>query len=479
MTGALLWTSDDAARATGGRCATSWACTGIASDSRRIHQDDLFIALDGPNFDGHDFVAAALQGGAAAAMVSRRPDGVADDAPLLLVDDVLAALGRLGEAGRARATAKVVALTGSVGKTSTKETLRHMLEGQGAVFASPASFNNHWGVPLSLAALPPDADYAVIEVGMNHPGEISPLSRQVRPDVALVTTVEPVHLEYFASVSDIADAKAEIFDGMGHGGVAVLNYDNPYQKRLAAAARARNVSRIVCFGVHPHATVRLVGSTATKSGSRVAVEVDGRTIEFELGAPGRHWVAIAVAALATVHAVDGDVARAAERLAGVRPLPGRGERHEIVVEGGAFTLIDESYNANPTSMRAALEVLGGAAVGDGGRRIAVLGDMLELGEEGSVLHAALAEPVTRNAIDMVFTVGPLMAGLRDALPAALRAGHAAVSGDMVAPLTAAVGPGDVVMVKGSLGTRMAPLVAALHVCKAKPAPRAAGNGWGG
>ena len=479
MTGTPLWTSVDAARATAGGCDNPWTCSGIASDSRRIQMGDLFIALDGPNFDGHDFVAAALSSGATAAMVSRRPDGVADDAPLLLVDHVLAALGRLGEAGRERATARVVALTGSVGKTSTKETLKIILEPQGPVFASPASFNNHWGVPLSLAALPPAADYALIEVGMNHPGEISPLSRMIRPHIALVTTVEPVHLEYFESVTAIADAKAEIFDGMGDGGVAVLNYDNPYQKRLATAARARNVCRIVCFGIHPHATIRLIGSSASAGGSRVTVEADGRMIEFLLGAPGRHWVSIAVAALATVHALDGDVARAADRLADVRPLPGRGERHEIAVEGGVFTLIDDSYNANPTSMRAALEVLAETAVGPGGRRIAVLGDMLELGAEGPALHAALAEPLARHPIDLVFTVGGAMAVLRDALPAAQRAGHAAQSSDMVAPVAAAVGSGDVVMVKGSLGTRMAPIVAALHACKAKLAPRAAGNGWGG
>jgi len=478
MTGTSLWTSDDAARATGGRCDTPWTCTGIASDSRRVGHGDLFIALSGPSFDGHDFVAAALQDGAAAAMVSHRPDGLAADAPLLVVDDVLAALSRLGEAGRARATAKVVALTGSVGKTSTKETLKHVLETQGAVFASPASFNNHWGVPLSLAALPPEVDYAIIEIGMNHPGEISPLSRMVRPDVALVTTVEAVHLEFFDSVSDIADAKAEIFDGMGHGGIAVLNYDNPYQKRLSSAARANNVCRIVCFGVHPHATVRLIDSTPTDTGSQVAVEVEGRPIEFQLAAPGAHWVTIAVATLATVHALGADVARAAARMTHVKPLPGRGQRHEIAVEGGVFTLIDESYNGNPTSMRAAIEVLALTPVKDGGRRIAVLGDMLELGDEGPALHAALADTLARKSISLVYTVGANMAHLGDALPAALRAGHAAKSDDLIAPLAAAIGPGDVIMVKGSLGTRMAPIVAALHACKAKPAPRAAGNGWG-
>jgi UDP-N-acetylmuramoyl-tripeptide--D-alanyl-D-alanine ligase len=388
----------------------------------------------------------------------------------------MAALNRLGEAGRERSRARIVALTGSVGKTSTKEALKLALSAQGATYASPASFNNQWGVPLSLAGLPADADYAILEIGMNHAGEISPLARLIRPDIALVTTVEAVHLEYFDSLTAIADAKAEVFDGMGEGGIAVLNYDNPFHKRLATAARARGVCKIICFGVHPHATARLIGATPRDDGSTVEAEVGGAALRFEIGAPGRHWVTIAMATLATVHALGADVARAAQSLADVRPLPGRGAQHVIAVEGGAFTLIDESYNANPASVRAAIELLAAAPVGAGGRRIAVLGDMRELGEEGPPLHAALAEPLVRAGIDMVFTVGRNMAHLRDALPAAQRAGHAVDSDDMVTPVAAAIAAGDVVMVKGSLGTRMAPIVAGLHACKAKPAPRAAGNG---
>ena len=476
MTGAPLWTSADAARATGGNCPAAWSCTGIASDSRHVAEGDLFVALAGPNFDGHDFVADALAAGAAAALVDHRPGGVAGDGSLLLVDNVMAALTRLGEAGRARSRARVVALTGSVGKTSTKQALALALSAQGAAYASPASFNNQWGVPLSLAGLPADTDYAILEVGMNHAGEISPLAQLIRPGIALVTTVEPVHLEFFDSVSAIADAKAEVFDGMGEGGIAVLNYDNPYQKRLAAAARARGVCEIIYFGAHPHATARLLEATPHDHGSTVEAKVGSAALRFEVGAPGRHWVTIAMATLATVHALGADVARAAESLADVRPLPGRGAQHVIAVDGGAFTLIDESYNANPVSVRAAIELLAGAPVGPGGRRIAVLGDMLELGEEGPALHAGLADPLVRAGIDMVFTVGRNMAHLRDALPAALRAGHAVAANDMVVPVAAAVAAGDVVMVKGSLGTCMAPIVAGLHACRAMPAPRAAGNG---
>ena len=436
----------------------------------------MFVALAGPTFDGHDFVADALAAGAAAAMVDRQPGGVAGDAPLLRVDDVMAALNRLGAAGRERSRARIVALTGSVGKTSTKAALERVLSAQGAAYASPASFNNQWGVPLSLAGLPADADYAILEIGMNHAGEISPLAKLIRPGIALVTTVEAVHLEYFDSVATIADAKAEVFDGMGEGGIAVLNYDNPFHKRLATAARARGVCRIICFGVHPHATARLIEATPRGDGSTVEAEVDGAALRFEIGAPGRHWVTIAMATLATVHALGADVARAAESLAGVRPLAGRGAQHVIAAGDGAFTLIDESYNANPVSMRAAIELLAMAPAGAGGRRIAVLGDMRELGEEGPALHAALAEPLVRAGVDLVFTVGRNMAHLRDALPAALRAGHAVATDDMVAPVAAALAAGDVVMVKGSLGTRMAPIVAGLHAGAAKPASRAAGNG---
>ncbi len=272
-----LWTSEDAARATGGRCAAAWACTGVSSDSRKVAAGDLFVALEGPRFDGHDFVADALDRGAAAALVARRPGGVAEGAPLLEVDDTLAALERLARAARERAHARVIALTGSVGKTSTKEALKLALSAQAPTFASPASFNNQWGVPLSLAALPRDARYGVFELGMNHPGEIAPLTRMVRPDVALITTVEAVHTEHFPSVGAIADAKAEIFESMGEAGVAVLNRNNAFCQRLSTAARAHGVRRIVYFGNHPHAAVRLIDAELAAEGSSVAASVEGET----------------------------------------------------------------------------------------------------------------------------------------------------------------------------------------------------------
>ncbi len=471
-----LWTAADAARVTGGRANAPWRVDGIASDSRRVAPGDLFVALKGPNHDAHDFVADALARGAGAALVSRRPEGIAADAPLLLVDDVLVALKALAAAARERSSARIVAVTGSVGKTGTKEALRHALSAQGACFASPASFNNDWGVPLSLAALPAEARFAVFEIGMNHPGEIAPLSRLVRPHVGVITTIEAVHLAYFETVEGIADAKAEIFEGMGHDGVAVLNHDNRFHKRLAAAARARHMARILSFGGDPAADVRLVAARHDAEGSDVTLSVEGAALDYRVGAPGAHWVTLSLAVIATVLALGADVAAAARALAEVRPMPGRGARDRIACDGGSFTLIDESYNANPVSMRAAIANLGATEPGPGGRRIAVLGDMLELGETAPALHAALAEPLVAARVDLVFTAGETMTCLRDALPAALRGRHAARSDDLVAPVVAAVGAGDVVMVKGSLGSRMAPIVAALKARADVPAPRAAGNG---
>ena len=473
-----LWTSDDAERATGGRSTAPWQCRGISSDSRKTEPGDLYIALTGPRFDGHDFVAEALAKGAVAALVSRHPEDAPEDAPLLIVDDVMAALRGLAAAARERSSARIIAITGSVGKTSTKEALAHVLGVQATTHASRASFNNHWGVPLSLAALPADATYGIFEIGMNHAGEISALSKLVRPHAALVTTVEEVHLEFFESVAAIADAKAEIFDGIVEGGIAILYYDNPYRLQLADAARARGVrgnQDIICFGVHPHATLCLVEETLGDNGGVGVIDMDGERFSYRVGAPGRHWLLIGLATLATVHAVGADVAQAALDLGSVHSLPGRGQRHEIAVGDGAATLIDESYNANPVSMHAAFSLLATATPGLRGRRIAVLGDMLELGKESADIHTALANCLISAKVDLVFTVGDQMAHLRDALPKAMRAGHGARSDDLAIPVAAAVRDGDVIMVKGSLGARMATIVSALHHINPMPAPRVASN----
>ncbi len=464
-----LWTAGDAAAATGGTATGGWeGVSGISIDTRSLVPGDLFVALKGENRDGHAFVADALAKGAGAALVSERPDGVAEDAPLLVVDDTMAALEALGRAGRGRARAKVIGVTGSVGKTGTKEMLRTMLSGQGSVHAAAKSFNNHWGVPLTLALLPPGADFAVIEIGMNHAGEIAPLSRMARPDVAVITTVEAVHLGNFDSVEEIADAKAEIFAGLAPGGTAVLNADNPHFARLAEAA---GDAEIVRFGRAEEAEFRVLDAGIRGLATVVRGRIGAEPICFKLGAPGLHLVGNAMAALAAARAVGADVAIAALDLAGWSVPAGRGARWRISLGpaglDGEIELIDESYNANPASVKAALAVLAAADVVDGvgrigkGRRLAFLGDMLELGPDEEAIHAALAGAEEISGADLVFTAGPLMKALHEALPPTRRGQWFPDSAAMAGAVRRVVDAGDVCMVKGSLGSRMAPVVDAI------------------
>ncbi len=470
------WAAAAAAAATGGELLgpSGWRAEGVSIDSRRIAPGDLFVALKGPSFDGHDFIAAALAKGAVAALAHRRPAGLDAQAPLLMVEDTLAGLTRLGLAGRARSRARVVGVTGSVGKTGTKEALRLALSTQADTYANEGSLNNHWGVPLSLARLPGETALGIFELGMNHPGELGPLSRMVRPDVAVITTIEPAHLEFFDSLEAIADAKAEIFEGMGPAGIAVLNQDNPQFDRLAGHARGRGMRRILGFGEHPGAEARLLDCRLGASGSEVSAEVLGRRLDYRLGAPGRHWVQNSLAVLAVVAALELDAGLAAGALAGLAPPKGRGQRRQIRLSGGSVELIDESYNASPAAMRAAFAVLARTRPGPGGRRIAVLGDMRELGSAGPELHAGLAPLILEAGIDLVLTCGPLMQSLQSALPRGRRGAHAPDSQALIPAVLAALRPGDVVLVKGSLGTRMAPIVEALlRQDGAAPAPRAA------
>jgi UDP-N-acetylmuramoyl-tripeptide--D-alanyl-D-alanine ligase len=459
--GAVLWDARAAAAATGGTATTDWRATGVSIDSRTVAAGDLFVALAGERFDGHDYVGAALGKGAAAAMIAREVPALPAGAPLLRVADSMAGLGALAAVARRRSRAKVCAVTGSVGKTGTKEALALVLRRQGATAASVGNLNNHIGVPLSLARLDADQAFAVFELGMNHPGEIAPLSRLVRPDVAIITTVEPVHLEFFAGEAAIADEKATIMDGLARAGAAVLNRDNAHFDRLAAYAARRGIGRIIGFGSHPDAGFRLIDCAIDDTGSAVEAVADGRPLRFRIGAPGRHWVMNCLAVLAAVDAVGGDVARAARDLASLSPPKGRGARRAVRFARGTVTVIDDSYNASPPSMRAAFGVLGAATPGAGGRRIAALGDMLELGPSAPALHAGLAPALLATPIDRAFTAGPLMRHLHDALPAERRGAHADSAAALVAPLVAALADGDVVLVKGSLGSRMGQVVAAL------------------
>ena len=407
------------------------------------------------------FVNAALDGGAGLAVVCDASCTDLPDAPLLVVPDTLKALEAMGIAARARCGGQVIAVTGSVGKTGTKEALRLCFEDQGATHASVKSYNNHWGVPLTLARMPEATQFAVCEVGMNHPGEIEPLSRMIRPHIAIITTVQPVHLEAFASVEAIADAKAEVFAGLEPGGTAVLNLDNPHFERLRAAALAQGAGEIITFGEAADAAVRLQDAVLGNEHSTVTALVDSTEITYKLGAPGKHFVANSLGVLAVVHAAGGDLALAGLSLAKVSPPKGRGARVELRLPGGAATLIDESYNANPASMKAALGLLAMAEPARGGRRIAVMGDMLELGEDGPGLHAELAAATDDAGVDIVYACGPNMAHLWDALAESRRGVYAPQSDGLTQALLDSVQAGDVIMIKGSLGSRMGPLVEAL------------------
>jgi UDP-N-acetylmuramoyl-tripeptide--D-alanyl-D-alanine ligase len=459
-----LWTVDAMAAAMGAERAAPLPASvpGLSIDSRTLELGEAFFAITGDNRDGHEFVAAALERGAGLAVVAAdRRDRFADDAPLLVVQDVLAGLRELARAARARSEAKVVAVTGSVGKTGTKEALRLALAKDGATHASVASYNNHWGVPLSLARCPASARYAVFEIGMNHAGEIAPLTRLVRPHVAIVTAVEPVHLEFFGSLDAIADAKAEIFLGVGRGGAAVLNADNAQFARLERRAREAGIARIVAFGESSRADARLLKCALQPDGSTVQARILGTDVTYKLGAPGRHLVLNSLAVLAAVALVGADLALAALALGELRPASGRGARIRLEAPGGTMLLIDESYNANPASMRAALALLGHAEIGPQGRRIAVLGDMLELGPAGADLHRQLAAEIVPHGVDLVFCCGPLMRALWEALPSNRRGGYAETAVALEPHVLSAIQPGDAVMIKGSLGSRMAAIVKAL------------------
>lgn len=459
-----LWTIDAMAAAMRAERAGALPAdvNGISIDSRTSGKGDAFFAVKGENRDGHDFVDSALKGGAGLAVVARDQRDRFAGAPLLVVPDVLEALRNLARAARARTEAGVIAVTGSVGKTGTKEALRLALSTDGETHASVASYNNHWGVPLSLARCPASTKYAVLEIGMNHAGEITPLTKLARPHVAIITGIEPVHLEYFGSLEKIADAKAEIFAGVEPGGAAVLNRDNAQFSRLAAAAKAARIERVVSFGEHKDADALLLRLSLQADCSTVEARILGQTVTYKLGAPGRHLVLNSLAVLTAVSLVGADLALAALALNNLRPASGRGTRTVLTVPGGNALLIDESYNANPASMQAAIALLGQVPVGQRGRRIAVLGDMLELGPTAAELHRALAKAIEAANVDLVFCSGPLMRALWEALPSRARGGYSETAAGLEPMVVSAIRADDAVMVKGSLGSKMGPIVRALE-----------------
>ncbi|HTE75867.1 MAG TPA: UDP-N-acetylmuramoylalanyl-D-glutamyl-2,6-diaminopimelate--D-alanyl-D-alanine ligase [Xanthobacteraceae bacterium] len=465
MTAPALWTIDAMANAMGAERQGHLPASicGLSIDSRSIGPGEAFFAIRGDHRDGHEFVPAALSAKAALAVIAAdRRAQFAADAPLLIVPDVLAALRNLAVAARARLPGKVIGVTGSVGKTGTKEALRLALSKDGETQASVASYNNHWGVPLSLARCPSSARYAIFEMGMNHQGEIAPLSRLVRPQIAIITTIAPVHLEFLGSLANIADAKAEIFVGVPADGAAVINRDIGQFAQLKARAEQAGITRVISFGEHAEADARLIKCALHARCSTVEAEIFGTQFSYKIGAPGRHLVINSLAVLAAAELVGADLALAALALTELRAASGRGAPIEIELPGGPALILDESYNANPASVEAALAVLGRSPVGPRGRRIAVLGDMLELGPNGPDLHRGLADAVIANGVDLVFCCGPLMEALWQALPASRRGGYAENAAALEAEVLPAIHAGDVVMVKGSLGSRMAPIVRALQ-----------------
>ncbi|MDZ7709867.1 MAG: UDP-N-acetylmuramoyl-tripeptide--D-alanyl-D-alanine ligase [Roseovarius sp.] len=465
-----LWTAKDAAAATGGRSTTDWAATGVSIDTRTLHPGDLFVALSATR-DGHDFVADALARGAAAAMVTHRPEGVSADAPLLMVDDVQAALEALGRAGRARMTGRVIAVTGSVGKTSTKEMLRAVLATQGRTHASVKSYNNHWGVPLTLARMPADTQFAVIEIGMNAPGEIAPLSRMARPHIAMVTTVAAAHLEAFDDLAGIAFEKASIFEGLEPGGAALYHTDIDTAPILRAAAEA-HAARVIGFGRARGAHHRLLSVDLHQKATVARARAWRTPLLYKIATPGRHFAMNGLAVLATVGALRLDRAVAIADLGRWAPPEGRGTRERLVLDLASdhmsIDLIDDAFNANPASMEAALDVLAAARPRDDvgrvahGRRIAILGDMLELGPTGEALHAALASLPAMQAVDEVHCVGPRMRALWDALPARKRGRRAETAETLAKEAHRLIDAGDVVLVKGSKGSRVSIIADALR-----------------
>ncbi|AXQ92906.1 UDP-N-acetylmuramoyl-tripeptide--D-alanyl-D-alanine ligase [Cereibacter azotoformans] len=464
-----LWTSDEASAATGGRATRAFSATGVSIDSRTLRPGDLFVALKDQR-DGHAFVAQALANGAAAALVSRIPDGLTDGAPLLLVPDVLEALAALGRVARARSRARVIGVTGSVGKTSTKEMLRAALRGQGTVHAAEASYNNHWGVPLTLARMPADVDFAVIEIGMNHPGEIAPLARLARPHLALITTVAPAHLEAFDSITAIAEEKAAILEGLEPGGLAILPADLEVTPVLAARALALGVPAMT-FGQSGAADWRLSDIQITPEATIARASHADQTFLFKVLTPGRHFAANALAVLAAAEALGLDLTITACDLGLWSPPAGRGTRERIAldpVDGAGFDLIDDAFNANPASVAASLELLAAMAPTDGvgristGRRIAILGDMLELGPTEAALHRAIADHPALAGIALVHCVGPRMRALHEALPRRQRGEWVETAAELVPRARLLVDAGDIVLVKGSKGIKVSLVVDALR-----------------
>jgi len=458
-----LWTSKEIAKACQGTISGNWDVDGICIDSRTVASGDLFIALKGPKYDGHDFFVEAIESGASAAMVTHIPKSAeqsVNNEQLVIVEDTFKGLATLANAGRNRTEAQVCAVTGSVGKTTTKEAIALTLGRQGFLHSTVGNLNNHVGAPLSVARMPKNAEFGIFELGMSHAGELAPLSRIVRPHVAVITAVEAVHMEFFESVADIANAKAEIFAGLQYNGTAILPADSPHYERLTEAAQASGARTVVSFGSHKRASYRLTEWSITETGTHVSADIDGRHIAYEIGLRGEHMALNSLAVLAAAKALGGNTDKAADDLSHMTPLKGRGCVNQVNLHTGSFLLIDESYNASPISVIALVKTL--SATPRTGRLILALGDMLELGQNAKTLHADLAVPIESGSVDLVFTTGPNMAHLNRVLSSNVEKHHAANSEALADLIISVVRAGDIVAVKGSLGSCMNVVVNALN-----------------
>lgn len=461
----FLWTSQEMATVMDGRPIGQMpeGVTGLSIDSRGITEGEAFFAIKGDRVDGHDYASMAIANGASLIVVSeaKLPAMGRLTIPMIVVEDVLAALVKLGIAARDRSRARIVAVTGSVGKTTTKEMLRHALAPSGKVHAAVASFNNHWGVPLTLARMPSDTDFGVFEIGMNHADEIRPLVKMVRPHVAIITTIAAAHLGHFNSLEEIAAAKAEILEGIEPGGAAILNHDNAQFAMLEQKAHELGISHVMTFGQHAKADYRLADFEGNAESSVIWAVLNGETKEFVIGAPGRHIAENSMAVLGAALLLGADMGSVGQALAELKAVKGRGQRHRLGIGEGHLTLIDESYNANPASVRAAISLLAATAPELTGRRIAVLGDMLEMGEFSAQVHEELGGPLLASGIEHVWLAGKEMAALRDALPDSVDVQYFETTDALTEYVVRSVIPGDVLMVKSSLGLGFGKIVAAL------------------
>ncbi|MBS0236066.1 MAG: UDP-N-acetylmuramoyl-tripeptide--D-alanyl-D-alanine ligase [Proteobacteria bacterium] len=453
----ILWNSADLASALGQKVVDGISASSVSIDTRTIRPGALFIGIVGETMDGGKFAATAFEQGAAACILqSREQIPLQEEQRCIIVPDTMQAMEQLAVYARSRFTGQLIGVTGSVGKTSTKELLRLVLDAQGHTYANYGTFNNHYGVPLSLANLPPDAEYAILEMGMNHAGELQALSKLARPHVAIVTAVAPAHLEFFSSVAAIAAAKAEIFEGLEPSGKAIIDFDNPYHQILLRSASAHG-AQIIGFSQYNKSNFMLLDTKIEDGGTLVTITCNEKLYSYKLQVMGEHWVKLSMAVLATVWALEADLEAAMYQMQNFQPPSGRGLLKKA--KNGA-AVIDDSYNANPASVTASLASLA-MHKKPGGRAIAILGDMRELGKQGTQLHADLAEPIRQHKIDLVYTVGELMHSLHEALPDDVRAGHSENAAELAAIIVPLINSTDVISIKGSKSMNMSLIVNAL------------------